>query len=118
MLAAATSFFSRSNISQNYTFGPSPTSIPSSRSGTPVPSSSSTSNGTTASGSTLPAIAHAPPFQVGLWKVQSATHKTTGKRVSVWAFEKRGQEVERMGPGAREKTVEVLKSEVRVFSSP
>jgi hypothetical protein len=102
MLAAATSFFSRSNISQNYAIGGSS----SSRTATPTP-------GAGASSSTLPAPAHVPPFQVGLWRVQSATHKVTGKRVSVWTFDKRSAEIDRLSPMARDKTMDVLKSEVR-----
>ena len=103
MLAAATSFFARTNISQSYNIGGP--SLTGSRSSTPGPSGPSTS--------ALPAAtAHAPPFNVGPWKVQSATHKTTGKRVSVWSADKRSQEMERMGPASRERTLEVLKAEV------
>lgn len=104
MLAAATSFFARTNISQSYNIGgPSSTG---SRSSTPGPSGPSTS-------SLSAATAHAPPFNVGPWRVQSAAHKTTGKRVSVWSADKRSQEMERMGPASRERTTEVLKAEVR-----
>lgn len=99
MLAAATSFFARTNISQNYTFGgPSH----SSRTSTPVPSGSTS----------LPTPAYAPTFQVGPWKVQSATHKVNGKRVSVWTADKRNAEMERMGPASKERMIEVLKAEV------
>jgi SCY1-like protein 2 len=104
MLAAATSFFSRSNISQNYAIGGSS----SSRAATPAPGP-----GAGASSSTLPAPAHVPPFQVGLWRVQSATHKVTGKRVSVWTFDKRTAEIDRLSPMAKDKTMDVLKAEVR-----
>lgn len=117
MLAAASSFFGRTNISQNYTFGSS--SIIS-RTSTPTPSSSATS---------LPTVAHSPPFNIGPWRVQSATHKVrscsvymrrrsnlvsqvTGKRVSIWSAEKRGPEMEKMGPASRERYIEVLKTEV------
>ncbi|KIP09254.1 hypothetical protein PHLGIDRAFT_29115, partial [Phlebiopsis gigantea 11061_1 CR5-6] len=104
MLAAASSFFGRTNISQNYTFGSS--SIIS-RTGTPTPSSSATS---------LPAVAHSPPFNAGPWRVQSGTHKVTGKRVSIWSAEKRGPEMEKMGPASRERYIEVLKTEATSLS--
>jgi|SRR5216683_3298483 SCY1-like protein 2 len=108
MFAAATSFFSRSNISQNYTIG-GPSTAATSRTATPVPVA-----GTGASSSTtLPTPAHVPPFQVGLWRVQSATHKVTCKRVSVWTFDKRNAEIDRLSPMARDKTMDVLKAEVR-----
>src|SRR6266446_2880909 len=106
MLAAATSFFSRSNISQNYAIGGGTTAA-SSRTATPTPGP-----GPGASSSTLPAPAHVPPFQVGLWRVQSATHKVTGKRVSVWTLDKRSAEIDRLSPMARDKTMDVLKAEV------
>ncbi|KAL0947336.1 hypothetical protein HGRIS_013455 [Hohenbuehelia grisea] len=99
MLAAATSFFARTNISQSYSIGGSASA---SRSSTPGPSGSSSS-------------AAPPPFapavSVGLWKVQSAVHKVTNKRVSVWSFDKRGSDVERLGPVAKDRTLEVLKAE-------
>ncbi|KAH9842331.1 other/SCY1 protein kinase [Rhodofomes roseus] len=107
MLAAATSFFARTNISQSYNIGGP--SLNGSRSSTPGPSGPSTS--------ALPtAAAHAPPFNVGPWRVQSATHKTTGKRVSVWSADKRSQEMDRMGPASRERTIEVLKAEASALS--
>ena len=110
MLAAATSFFSRSNISQNYAVGGS-SAAAGSRTATPAPP------GAGASSSTLPAPAHVPSFQVGLWRVQSATHKVTGKRVSVWTFDKRSAEIDRLSPMAKDKTMDVLKSEVRRMPS-
>ncbi|KAA1474848.1 other/SCY1 protein kinase [Dentipellis sp. KUC8613] len=105
MFAAATSFFSRSNISQNYNIGG-----PGLGSRTPTPSPSG------APSSSLPAVAHTPAFQVGPWRVQSATHKVTSKRVSVWTFEKRSAEMDRMTASARETTMEVLKSEASSLS--
>lgn len=105
MLAAATSFFSRSNISQNYAIGGGSFS---SRTPTPTPGP-----GAAASSSTLPVPAHVPPFQVGMWRVQSVTHKVTGKRVSVWTFDKRSAEIDRLSPMAKDKTMDVLKAEVR-----
>src|ERR1700685_1031654 len=98
MFAAATSFFSRTAISQSYNIGGSSAS----RSGTPTPSGSSTP---------VPA-AFSPPFNVGLWRIQAAAHKVTNKRVSVWSFDKRGSEMERAAPLVRDTTLEVLKSEV------
>ena len=56
-----------------------------------------------------------PSFYIGLWKVQPAAHKTTGKRVSVWTFDKRGPDMERLGQSAKDRTVEVIKSEVCVL---
>lgn len=35
-----------------------------------------------------------------------------GKRVSVWTADKRGAEMERMGPASKERMIEVLKAEV------
>lgn len=109
MLAAATSFFARSNISQNYNVGAS-TSIIGSRSGTPAQGSSSNLGA-------LPTPANTPTFFVGPWKVQPGSHKTTGKRVSVWAFDKKSPELEKMGPAGKERTFEVLKSEVRAHTT-
>ncbi|KAK7023898.1 protein kinase domain-containing protein ppk32 [Favolaschia claudopus] len=99
MLAAATSFFARTAISQSYNIGSS-TGLPGSRSSTPGPSGTSSA----------PA-AFSPPLNVGLWRVQSASHKVTNKRVSVWSFDKRSAEMERLRPAAKERTLEVLKAE-------
>nr|GAT54100.1 kinase-like protein [Mycena chlorophos] len=97
MFAAATSFFSRTQIASSYNLAAS--STPGSRSSTPGPGSSSS-----------PA-AYAPSLNIGLWRVQAATHKTTNKRVSVWSFDKRSPEMERLRPLARDRTLEVLKAE-------
>ncbi|THH32982.1 hypothetical protein EUX98_g1175 [Antrodiella citrinella] len=100
MLAAASSFFGRTNISQTYTIG---TAVHNgSRTSTPTPGSSNVA---------IPQAAHTPPFQVGPWRVQPATHKVNGKRVSVWSADKRVQEMDKMGPLSKEKTLEVLKAE-------
>ena len=109
MFAAASSFFARPNIFQNYNVGGS-TSIVGSRSVTPAQGSSSNPGA-------LPTPANTPAFFVGPWKVQSGSHKTTNKRVSVWTFDKRSPELEKMGPAGKERTFEVLKSEVRATLS-
>ncbi|KAG6897837.1 hypothetical protein C0992_010325 [Termitomyces sp. T32_za158] len=97
MFAAATSFFSRSAISQSYDIGPSTGSRPA----TPGQPSTSFSAST-------PFL---PTFNIGLWKIQSASHKVTSKRVSVWSFDKRCSEMDRLGVPARERTLEVMKAE-------
>ena len=107
MFAAASSFFARSNISQNYNVG-APSSIIGSRSSTPAPGPSNPG--------ALPAPSNTPTFFVGPWKVQSGSHKTTNKCVSVWTFDKKSSELEKMGPTAKDRTLEVLKSEVRTTS--
>ncbi|TFK42768.1 kinase-like protein [Crucibulum laeve] len=99
MLAAATSFFARTAISQSYDIG---NTIQGSRPSTP--------------GSNAAPSPFAPSFNVGLWKVQSAAHKVTNKRVSVWNFDKRSSEVDRLGPVARERILEVLKAEASALS--
>lgn len=98
MLAAATSFFARTAINQSYNIGtPSHASRPSTPGINGVP---------TASAPTTPA------FYIGLWKVQSGSHKVTNKRVSVWTFDKRGPEVERLGSQGKDRSVEIMKAEV------
>lgn len=127
MFAAATSFFSRTNISTNYNVGSqsSSSSLPGfgsgSRASTPGPSGSPSSSsvaaaaaaGGSAGSGALPLPQLTPTFHVGLWRVQPATHKVTGKRVSVWTFEKR--ELERVGGSGKERVIEALKNEVRVL---
>ncbi|KAJ7349275.1 kinase-like domain-containing protein [Mycena albidolilacea] len=104
MLAAATSFFARTAISQSYNIG-SPGGPGGSRSSTPGPSGSSSAP-----------IAFSPPLNVGLWRVQSASHKVTSKRVSVWSFDKRSSEIERLRPAAKERTLEILKAEASALT--
>ncbi|KAF8964072.1 other/SCY1 protein kinase [Flammula alnicola] len=101
MFAAATSFFARTNISQSYNIGTSTPLGLGSRPGTP--------GGTNTSLSAPPALT--PTFHVGLWKVQSAWHKVTNKRVSVWTFDKRGPDMERLGPQGKDRVIEVMKAE-------
>ncbi|KAJ7168144.1 kinase-like domain-containing protein [Mycena crocata] len=103
MLAAATSFFARTAISQSYNIASPPG--PGSRSSTPGPSASSS----------VP-VPFSPSLNVGLWRVQSASHKTTNKRVSVWSFDKRSPDMERLRPLARERTLEILKAEASALT--
>ncbi|KAJ4501787.1 other/SCY1 protein kinase [Lentinula lateritia] len=109
--SAATSFFARTNISQSYHIGSAPSSLSNagSRPSTPAPQSSGPST------STSPA-SFTPSIYIGLWKVQGATHKITNKKVSVWSFDKRGPEMERLRPSAKERTMEVLKAEAAALS--
>ncbi|KAJ6500441.1 kinase-like domain-containing protein [Mycena sanguinolenta] len=102
--SAATSFFARTAISQSYNIG-GPSGPAGSRSSTPGPSGSSSAP-----------VAFSPPLNVGLWRVQSASHKTTNKRVSVWSFDKRSPEMERLRPAAKERTLEILKGEASALT--
>jgi hypothetical protein len=99
MLAAATTslFGGKSSSLSAYTIHSTPTSTPNT-STTNLPSTSSSSR--------------RAPFQVGLWKVLSATHKTTGKDVSVWLFEKKIIEGIRSAQ-LKEVVLDTLKREVR-----
>lgn len=101
MLAAATSFFGRTAISQSYNIGTA-----GSRPSTPGHGTTSSTQPTSFS-----------PSYVGLWRVQSGSHKVTNKRVSVWGFDKRGTDLDRLSPLARERTLEVLKAEVERMST-
>lgn len=99
-----TSLFSKPTSLSAYNLHTAPAStsgIGSSSSAGPSTASSSTSKG----------------FIVGLWRVVGATHKTTGKDVSVWVFEKRILDGVKGGGGrnaleAKEWTVDQLKKEV------
>ncbi|KIO24498.1 hypothetical protein M407DRAFT_26107 [Tulasnella calospora MUT 4182] len=98
MLQAASAWFSSSQILQNYAIATPGTAT----------AISSSSPSTTAS----PApISVAPPFTVGPWKVQEASHKTTQKRASIWTCDKRSTEMERIGASGKEMVIEVLKAE-------
>lgn len=101
MLAAATSFFSRTAISQSYNIASSYGSRPS----TP---------GLPGSSNPLPSPI-LPSVKVGLWRVQGASHKVTNKKVSVWTLDKR-TEMEGLGPISRERVLEVLKAEAAALS--
>ncbi|XAO23468.1 hypothetical protein I312_102246 [Cryptococcus bacillisporus CA1280] len=112
MFAAASNLFSKTSYLSAYTLNspiPSPsastTNLPSTS--TPTPSSSVSD--------------YQKSFNVGLWKVTPATHKTTGKEVSVWIFEKRVLEgikggVGFGGMGGKEWVVEQLKKEASSLS--
>ncbi|KAH8829604.1 other/SCY1 protein kinase [Flagelloscypha sp. PMI_526] len=106
MFAAVTSYLARSQVSQNYNIESSSSGFASgsSRSSTPA-------NGTSSTPSTF-----SPPLNIGPWKVQSATHKVNGKRVSVWTLDKRAPEIERMNPLAKETTINTLKAEASSLS--
>ncbi|KZT56720.1 hypothetical protein CALCODRAFT_453963 [Calocera cornea HHB12733] len=92
VLAAASSLFRGTAIAQNYTI---------------TTAASSSSNVSAATAIT-------PAFNVGPWKVQAATHKTTAKQVSVWSFEKRS--MDKMGAAGKERIIEVLKHEASSLS--
>lgn len=112
MLAAATSFFARTNISQSYNIGqPSSSSRPTTPGISSTSSAATSASGLSSRSERLVPAASTPAFPVGLWKVQSAYHKVTNKRVSVWSFDKRSPEMERLGALAKERTLEVLKAE-------
>lgn len=55
------------------------------------------------------------PFHVGLWKVVSATHKTTGNRVSIWVFEKKMLDNIRI-QGGKDQVLSALKKEASSLS--
>jgi len=106
MLAVASNLFGKSSSLSAYTLH-TPSASPAASSSN-LPSTSSSSGRT---------------FNVGLWKVVSATHKTTNKDVSVWIFEKRvldGIKNDSSGRGAvaaKEWVIEQLKKEVSRASS-
>lgn len=50
---------------------------------------------------------------MGPWRVQPATHKVTNKRVSVWTYDKRAADADRMNAAAKDRITEALKVEVR-----
>lgn len=111
MLAVASNLFNRQTSLSAYNLHNT------SSSSHPSPSSSSTNLPSTSTSSS----SHGPitkPFNVGLWKVVGATHKTTGKDVSVWMFEKRildsikGDSGGRSAVQAKEWVLEQLKKEV------
>ncbi|WVO13150.1 hypothetical protein L204_100762 [Cryptococcus depauperatus] len=84
MFAAASNLFNKSSYLSAYTVHSTPSPSPSSSS-TNLPSLSAS----LAIGSSSSSSGSDRAFNVGLWKILSATHKTTGKEVSVWIFEKK-----------------------------
>ncbi|WVQ97082.1 hypothetical protein IAU59_004192 [Kwoniella sp. CBS 9459] len=117
MFAAATNLFNKTSYLSAYNINP-PT--PSS-SAAPSPSSSSTHLPSTSATPTSNVGGGPKSFNVGLWKVIGASHKTTGKEVSVWIFEKRVLDGIKAGvsyggiPG-REWVIEQLKKEASSLS--
>lgn len=110
MFAAATTLFSKPTTLSSYTLhsaAPSP-------SPSPAVGSSSTIGGPSSASAASPSKG----FNVGLWRVVGATHKTTGKDVSVWIFEKRvldnirGDAAGRSASSARDWVIEQVKKEV------
>lgn len=98
MFAAASSLFGKSSTLSAYTL----------KSTGPSPNASSTNVAGRAS--PAPGGPGGKTFNVGLWKVIPATHKTTGKDVSVWVLEKRV--LDGLRAGGRDFAVEQLKKEV------
>jgi hypothetical protein len=110
-LTNLTSLFGKSSSLSAYTL----------HSPSPSPASSSShlpSSAGAGAGSGVPPGSHPKSFNVGLWKVLPATHKTTGKDVSVWVFEKRvldGVKMDSSGRSAgaaKDWVIEQLKKEV------
>ncbi|WVF70713.1 hypothetical protein IAT40_005506 [Kwoniella sp. CBS 6097] len=120
MFAAASNLFNKTSYLSAYNINtPTPSS-----SAAPSPSSSSTHlpAGSASSSSTSGAAGGGvKSFNVGLWKVLGASHKTTGKEVSLWVFEKRVLDGIKAGvsyggvPG-REWVIEQLKKEASSLS--
>ncbi|KIR56109.1 SCY1 protein kinase [Cryptococcus gattii Ru294] len=112
MFAAASNLFSKTSYLSAYTLN----------SPTPSPSASAANLPSTSAPTPSSSISDCQKsFNVGLWKVTPATHKTTGKEVSVWIFEKRVLEgikggVGFGGMGGKEWVVEQLKKEASSLS--
>lgn len=108
MLAVASNLFGRSSSLSAYTLHAS----------NPSPNSSSTNLPSTSTS----ASPSAKSFNVGLWRVLGATHKTTGKDVSVWIFEKKmldgikGDGSGRTATASREWALEQIKKEATSLS--
>lgn len=109
MLAVASNLFGKSSSLNAYTIHSADPSPSSSSANLPSTAGASSSSSAQSSGRT---------FNVGLWKVLGATHKTTGKDVSVWVFEKKildgikGDSAGRGAQFAKDWVVEHLKKEV------
>ncbi|KIR43293.1 SCY1 protein kinase [Cryptococcus deuterogattii 99/473] len=112
MFAAASILFSKTSYLSAYTLN----------SPTPSPSASATNLPSTSTPTPSSLISdYQKSFNVGLWKVTPAMHKTTGKEVSVWIFEKRVLEgikggVGFGGMGGKEWVVEQLRKEASSLS--
>lgn len=108
MLAVASNLFGKSSSLSAYAL----------HSASPSPASSSTYLPSTATASTSTASS-SKSITVGLWRVLGATHKTTGKEVSVWIFEKKildgvkGDSGGRNAAQAKEWVLDQVKKEVR-----
>ncbi|EJT45147.1 clathrin-coated vesicle protein [Trichosporon asahii var. asahii CBS 8904] len=102
MFAAASSLFGKSSTLSAYTL----------KSAGPSPNASSTN--VAGRGSPAPGGPAGKTFNVGLWKVIPATHKTTGKDVSVWVLEKRV--LDGLRAGGRDFAIEQLKKEATALS--
>lgn len=115
MLAVASNLFGKSSSLNAYTLHSASSSSSPSASSSNLPSTAGSSSSALQNGA-----GKAKPFNVGLWRVLGATHKTTGKDVSVWVFEKKildGIKGDSSGRGAgqsKEWVVEQLKKEVSV----
>ncbi|WWC60474.1 uncharacterized protein I303_103047 [Kwoniella dejecticola CBS 10117] len=133
MFAAASNLFKQSTYLSAYNISSSSTSsaaspnssstnLPISSPSSPALGSSSNAN-TNANGGGLSSSATGGgrSFNVGLWKVLNASHKTTGKEVSVWIFEKRVLDgikpsVSFGGVPGRDWVIEQLKKEASALS--
>lgn len=101
MLAVASNLFGKSSTLSAYALHSSTPSA--------SPASSSTHLPGTASST-------AKSFNVGLWRVVGATHKTTNKDVSVWVFEKKVLDGIKGASQTRDWAMEQLKKEVSSIS--
>ena len=97
MLAVASGLFGKSSSLSAYALHSSTPSVSPATSSTNLPATA----GSTSKG-----------FNVGLWKVVGATHKTTNKDVSVWMFEKKVLDSVRGASQTKEWVMEQLKKEV------
>ena len=94
LFSTASSLFSGSKLASAYTIAGS---------GAGLASSSSSSNGT----------GHTAGYttQIAMWTIQKAVHKSNGKAVSIWTFDKGNMSGK--GKAKLDACIEVLKKEVR-----
>lgn len=109
LFSSAQSLLGGSKLAASYTIASSTNASASSSGGANASASSSVS------GSTASEI-------IGLWTVQRATHKSNGKVVSIWTFDKAGLGMQASGGRYKgkaklEPTLEVLKKEVSIASA-